>query len=64
MTHPPPSFTIRAAQARDIAQQRDAPSHACSSSRPPENAASHALHRALGFGETERIVFFRKTLAR
>jgi len=24
------------------------------------NAASHAVHRALGFDETERVVFFRK----
>ena len=27
-----------------------------------ENAASHAMHRALGFSETERVVYFRKTL--
>jgi aminoglycoside 6'-N-acetyltransferase I len=27
-----------------------------------ENEASHALHRALGFEETERVVFFRKPL--
>jgi aminoglycoside 6'-N-acetyltransferase I len=27
-----------------------------------ENQSSHAVHRALGFGETERVVFFRKTL--
>ena len=26
------------------------------------NTASHALHRALGFEETERVVFFRKRL--
>lgn len=26
------------------------------------NAASHAFHRALGFEETERVVFFRKSL--
>lgn len=25
-----------------------------------ENAVSHAVHRALGFEETERVVFFRK----
>ena len=24
------------------------------------NAASHAVHRSLGFEETERVVFFRK----
>ncbi|AOJ07742.1 tobramycin N-acetyltransferase AAC(6')-III [Burkholderia mayonis] len=34
------------------------------SDAPLGNAASHALHRALGFDETERVVFFRKTLAR
>ena len=27
-----------------------------------ENAASHAMHRALGFEETERVVFFRRRL--
>ena len=26
------------------------------------NTASHSLHRALGFVETERVVFFRKSL--
>ena len=28
-----------------------------------DNLASHAVHRALGFEETERVVFFRKALA-
>jgi aminoglycoside 6'-N-acetyltransferase I len=28
-----------------------------------ENTASHAMHAALGFEETERVVFFRKLLA-
>jgi aminoglycoside 6'-N-acetyltransferase I len=28
-----------------------------------ENHVSHAVHRALGFEETERVVFFRKKLA-
>ena len=27
-----------------------------------ENEASHAMHRHLGFGETERVVYFRKDL--
>ena len=27
-----------------------------------ENTASHAMHSALGFEETERVVFFRKQL--
>jgi aminoglycoside 6'-N-acetyltransferase I len=26
------------------------------------NAVSHATHRALGFQETERVVYFRKVL--
>ena len=28
-----------------------------------ENQSSHSVHRALGFQETERVVFFRKPLA-
>ncbi len=28
------------------------------------NSASHAMHKALGFEETERVVFFRKALSR
>ena len=28
-----------------------------------ENSISHVVHRALGFEETERVVFFRKQLA-
>jgi aminoglycoside 6'-N-acetyltransferase I len=28
-----------------------------------ENEASHAMHRALGFEETERVVYFRRLLA-
>lgn len=28
-----------------------------------DNAASHAMHAALGFAETERVVYFRKALA-
>ncbi len=27
-----------------------------------DNAQSHAMHEALGFGETERVVYFRKVL--
>lgn len=27
-----------------------------------ENTSSHAVHRALGFQETERVVFFRRLL--
>lgn len=32
------------------------------SDAPLENSASHALHAALGFEETQRVVFFRKPL--
>lgn len=32
------------------------------SDTPFANSASHAVHRALGFEETERVVFFRKPL--
>jgi aminoglycoside 6'-N-acetyltransferase I len=32
------------------------------SDAPLENSASHALHSALGFAETQRVVFFRKPL--
>jgi aminoglycoside 6'-N-acetyltransferase I len=28
-----------------------------------DNSISHTMHRALGFQETERVVFFRKSLA-
>lgn len=28
-----------------------------------DNTASHAMHRALGFAETERVVYFRKLLS-
>ena len=31
--------------------------------RSLDNAPSHAVHRALGFGETERVVFFRRCRA-
>lgn len=27
-----------------------------------DNAVSHAMHKALGFAETQRVVFFRKSL--
>ena len=32
------------------------------SDSPLENAAAHAAHRALGFEETERVVYFRKAV--
>ena len=28
-----------------------------------DNAQSHAMHKALGFSETERVIYFRKPLA-
>ncbi|TAK45971.1 MAG: GNAT family N-acetyltransferase [Betaproteobacteria bacterium] len=33
------------------------------SDAPLENAMSHQFHRALGFQETERVIFFRKVLS-
>lgn len=32
------------------------------SDAPLDNTSSHAMHRALGFEETERVVYFRKEL--
>jgi len=32
------------------------------SDSPLENSAAHAAHRALGFEETERVVYFRKAV--
>jgi aminoglycoside 6'-N-acetyltransferase I len=29
-----------------------------------DNVAAHAAHRALGFAETERVVYFRRPLQR
>jgi aminoglycoside 6'-N-acetyltransferase I len=39
--------------------------HGCSelaSDASTENAQSHAMHKAFGFSETERVVFFKKVL--
>ncbi|MGQ5522844.1 aminoglycoside 6'-N-acetyltransferase [Chitinimonas sp. PSY-7] len=41
--------------------------HSCgcqefASDAPLENELSHAVHKALGFAETERVVYFRKLL--
>lgn len=49
---------------RVAAWGRDAGCRAFASNAPIGNDASHALHRALGFAETERVVFFRRELAR
>jgi aminoglycoside 6'-N-acetyltransferase I len=27
-----------------------------------DNSQSHAMHRAIGFSETERVIYFRKPL--
>jgi aminoglycoside 6'-N-acetyltransferase I len=32
------------------------------SDSPLENVAAHAAHRALGFAETERVVYFRRAV--
>jgi aminoglycoside 6'-N-acetyltransferase I len=39
--------------------------HGCTefaSDAAPENFASHAMHNALGFSETQRVVYFRKVI--
>ena len=33
------------------------------SDSPLDNVAAHAVHRALGFAETERVVYFLRTLS-
>jgi aminoglycoside 6'-N-acetyltransferase I len=45
--------------------ERWAAAQGCSelaSDSPIENTTAHAAHRALGFEETERVVYFRKTV--
>lgn len=45
--------------------ERWAFSEGCSelaSDSPLENVAAHAAHRAFGFEETERVVYFRRTV--
>ena len=37
--------------------------HEIGSDTPIENLTSHAAHRSWGFSETERVVYFRKTLS-
>ncbi len=47
------------------AVERWAVAHGCrelASDAQVEHAASHDFHRAIGFAETERVVFFRKEL--
>jgi aminoglycoside 6'-N-acetyltransferase I len=42
---------------------RECGCHELASDALLESESSHAVHRALGFEETERVVFFRKRLA-
>jgi len=45
--------------------ERWAAAHGCTelaSDSPIENVVAHATHRALGFEETERVVYFRRVL--
>ena len=49
------------AEAEAWARQRRLSEFA--SDAPVENSASQAMHEALGFEETQRVVFFRKQLA-
>jgi aminoglycoside 6'-N-acetyltransferase I len=41
---------------------RDQGLHELASDALLENSQSHAMHRALGFSETERVIYFRKPL--
>ena len=41
---------------------RDHGCHEFASDAPLDNVDSHAMHRALGFTESERVVFFRREL--
>jgi len=42
---------------------REAGCSELASDAPLDNELSHAVHRGLGFEETERVVYFRKALA-
>jgi aminoglycoside 6'-N-acetyltransferase I len=64
-------YVVPSARRRGIAAQLIAAVSACAaaagyrelaSDAQLENLASHALHAALGFEATERVVFFRKAL--
>jgi aminoglycoside 6'-N-acetyltransferase I len=53
------------AQALVAEVERWAAAQGCSelaSDSPLENVVAHATHRALGFEETERVVYFRRTV--
>ena len=53
------------ARARVDAVERWAAAQGCSelaSDSPIENVTAHAAHRALGFQETERVVYFRRVV--
>ena len=55
----------RVAQALVAEVERWAVALGCSelaSDSPVENVAAHATHRALGFEETERVVYFRRAV--
>ena len=52
----------RALVAEVVGWARDCACSELASDTAAANAASHAVHRALGFEESERVVFFRKLL--
>jgi aminoglycoside 6'-N-acetyltransferase I len=61
-----PSFRLKGVARALVAEvERWALVELCSelaSDSPLENVAAHAAHRALGFEETERVVYFRRAL--
>ena len=53
----------RALVSAAVAWARERGCSELASDAPLENKDSHAMHQALGFAETERVVFFRKAVA-
>jgi len=66
-------YVVPSARRKGVARalvaevERWAAAQGCSelaSDSPIENVAAHAAHRALGFEETERVVYFRRAVPR
>lgn len=66
-------YVVPSARRKGVARalvaevERWAAAQGCSelaSDSPIENVAAHAAHRALGFEETERVVYFRRAVRR
>ena len=63
----PPSRRMGVARALVASVEAWALAEGCTelaSDSPLDNVAAHAAHRALGFEETERVVYFRRNLRR